>query len=591
LHIEAQLEALGMLKSVARIALLSSLWLNCACDTETRLDSPHDIDESRANEPASEDARDSGAGAADAGSAVTEDAGDATSSELPEAGVSADAGCWQLPVIDRVRLYPAAGKREALAQGKIEGSNTSAMNDFVTLGQVLEAPRDGEWVELRIDNPAAYRYVKYYAPSGSHGALAEIELYAGEQRVRGKAFGSSSASDDETQRGFERALDGDTASAFEGPLPDDNYVGLDLAAEHILAPPTFSLGAGSYAKAQTVALSAEPNAQIYYTIDGRDPRVAGIPYSEPLKLDVGGTLVRAVATRPCAQPSEPSQVLYQIGGGARTVQSSLHIGNSLTDTIVDYFPQVAKSGGITLDFNRYTIPGAGTWLYQLNPTGGFGVPDVREALRTRRFDHISLQPFPNMPCQVKSSKDGADSDSGYIQQAYTDARTQNPSVQLWVYQQWPAPREYSNCLSGGGWTRGDWHPSTPKSWEEAVKNELSYQEAVRAELLKLNPNAPPPYIVPAGNALVALKHAIESGSVPGLTKFFEQIFAANGTDVHLTKPGAYFVTLVFHACMFQKTPEGTQPDATFGVSKEQAARLQQIAWQAVLSYPLSGVSR
>lgn len=573
-----------MRKGAARYALVSCLWLSFACDTETRLDSPHSLGESSASEPGSE-AHDAGAKAA------TEAVSSADAASSEPSPVRPDAGCWKLPLIDRVRLYPAAGKREALALGRIEGSNTSAMNDFVPLAQVLEAPREGEWVELRIDSPTAYRYVKYYAPNGTHGALAELELYAGEERVRGKAFGSASAGRDENESGYERALDGDTTSAFQGPLPDDNYVGLDLAADHILMPPSFSLGAGSYAKPQTVALAAETNAQIFYTIDGRDPRTAGMPYTDPIKIEVGGTLVRAVATRPCAQPSEPAQVLYQIGGGARSVQASLHIGNSLTDTIVDYLPQVAKSGGITLDFNRYTIPGAGTWLLELNPTGGFGVPNVREALRTRRFDHLSLQPFPNMPCQVKSSKDGADSDSGYIQQAYGEARAQNPSVQLWVYQQWPAPREYSNCLSGGGWTRGDWHPSAPKSWEEAVKNELSYQEAVRAELLKLNPNAPPPYIVPAGNALVALKQAIEAGSVPGLSKFFEQVFAANGTDVHLTKPGAYFVTLVFYACMFQKSPEGTTPDPSFGVSKEQAARLQQIAWQTVKTYALSGVSR
>jgi hypothetical protein len=498
------------------------------------------------------------------------------------------AGCWTLPAVDRVRLYPAPGKRAAVLQGKIEGSNTSAMNDFVELAQVLELPPEGEWIELRIAQPSAYRYVKYYAPNGSHGALAELELYAGDTRLGGKAFGSAGS---RAGQGVEQALDGDLATVFEGPLADDNYVGLDLAADHLLSAPRFSPAGGSYPSSLPVTLEADTGAQIFYTLDGRDPREAGIPYVDPIKLDVGGTLLRAVATRPCAQPSEPAQQLYQVGSAARSVQSSLHIGNSLTDTIVELFPALARSGGITLDFNRYTIPGAGTWLYEQNPSGGFGVPNVREALRTRRFDHVSMQPFPNMPCQVKSSADGPDSDSGFVNQAFQDARAQNPSVQLWVYQQWPAPREFSNCLSGGGWTRGDWHPTAPKSWEEAVKNELSYQEAVRAELLRLNPNAPPPYIVPAGNALVALKRAIEAGGVPGLNDFFGQIYAANGTDIHLTKPGAYLVTLVFYACMFQKSPEGLAPEASFGVSNELAARLQRIAWESVTAYPLSGVSR
>ena len=74
--------------------------------------------------------------------------------------------------------------------------------------------------------------------------------------------------------------------------------------------------------------------------------------------------------------------------------------------------------------------------------------------RTRSFDHLSMQPFPNQPCQPTPSADGNDSDSGYVAQAWGDALAQNPAVQLWVYQQWPAPADFVNCMSGGGWTRG-----------------------------------------------------------------------------------------------------------------------------------------
>ncbi|HEX6243109.1 MAG TPA: chitobiase/beta-hexosaminidase C-terminal domain-containing protein [Polyangiales bacterium] len=575
-----------------------NVWLVCACDNEAR------NDESGANvEGSTQERPDAGSGDRDSGPAATsEDAATAATADagsiimVPEpdpqrpgpAGAGEQAGCWKLPAVDRVRLVPAPGKRAAVLQGRIEGSNTSAMNDFVELAQVMELPAEGEWIELRIAQPSPYRYVKYYAPSGSYGALAELELYAGDTRLSGKAFGSSGSAEG---RGFAQALDGDAASLFEGPLPDDNYVGLDLAAEHMLAAPKFSPAGGSYPSALSLEIEADPGTQIFYTLDGRDPREAGIPYVSPVKLELGGTLVRALATRPCMQPSESTQQLYQVGSAAGGAQSSLHVGNSLTDTIVELFPALARSGGVTLDFNRYTIPGAGTWLYEQNPSGGFGVPNVREALRTRRFDHVSMQPFPNMPCQVKASADGADSDSGFLNQAWRDARSQNPSVQFWVYQQWPGPREYSNCLSGGGWTRGGWKPPAPKSWEEAVKNELSYQEAVRAELVRLNPDAPPPYIVPAGNALVALKRAVDAGTVSGLNDFFGQIYAANGTDIHLTKPGAYLVTLVFYACMFQKSPEGLVPEASFGVSGALATQLQRIAWETVTAYPLSGVSR
>lgn len=514
----------------------------------------------------------------------------------PEASVggpdAADA-CWQMPVVSRARLFPAAGQPGALAGAKIAGSNTSAMNGFVDLAVVADTGSEGTWLDVPLANATPYRYVKYYGPAGSYGALAEVEFYAGETRLTGGAFGTA-GSRDALGNTFDRALDGDTSSVFEGPLPNDNYVGLDLAAEHVPATPTLSPTAGTYAVPPVVTLSGEPGAQLFYTTDGTDPRLQGIPYTAAFSMTATG-IVRVAATRECAAWSEPTQALYRVGAAASsssaTVQSSIHIGNSLTDTIVNLFEGVAASGGITVDFNRYTIPGAGTWLYADNPTGGFGVANVQESLRTRPFDHVSMQPFPNMPCQVTASADGDDSDSGYLNMAWTDARTQNPNVQFWVYQQWPAPLDYTDCITGGSWSRSDWVPPAPQSWEDAVANELAYQEAVRAELVRLNPTAPPPYIVPAGTALVALKHAVEAGAVPGISDFFGQLFNAAGTDIHLNPAGAYYVTLVFYACMFQDDPEGQVPDPVTGVTAEQAAILQRLAWQTVSGYALSGVPR
>ena len=348
-----------------------------------------------------------------------------------------------------------------------------------------------------------------------------------------------------------------------------------------------------------------------YTLDGSDPAVAGLPYTGPLTLPAQATLLRAQARQSCALPSETSQAIFRVtsaapnpGSPPAPVQSSLHIGNSLTDTIVDYLEPLAQSGGVLLDFNRYTIPGAGTWMYAENPSGGFGVADVQLELKSRAFDHLTVQPFPNEPCQILASSAGPDSDSGFINQAWTDARTQNPDVQLWVYQQWPDPVDYTNCITGGGWVRADdvpscgdvsspscWQPPEPASWEEAVQNELAYDEAIVDELVQLQPDAPRPYIVPGGLGLSHLHAAIDAGLVPGFTNFFGQIFQASGADIHLTKPGAYFISLIFYACMFQSNPSATELDASYGVTAEQARVLQAIAWETVTSYASSGVAR
>ena len=165
------------------------------------------------------------------------------SSEVPAPPVGVDPGtppstdpmtvppppvsdCWQLPVITRARLLPAPGRAAALVGGKIMGSNRSAMNDFVDLGVVASAS-EGAWVELTFANPAAYRYVKFYGAPASYGALAEVEFYAGDVRLSGAQFGTDGSRDDSGNT-FDRALDGDPATFFEGPLANDGYVGLDV---------------------------------------------------------------------------------------------------------------------------------------------------------------------------------------------------------------------------------------------------------------------------------------------------------------------------------------------------------------------------
>jgi len=509
--------------------------------------------------------------------------------ELDDGDEGSEGGsCWQLPVVDRARVLAPAGDPGAVVGGVIMGSNTSAMNDFVELASIDSAPADGEWLEITWQSTTAYRYVKYYAPPGSFGALAELELYSGERRLDGAGFGTAPA----PERGsFASALDGDLASTFRGALADDNYVGLDLAAEHQARSPGFAPQAGRYSAAQSVTLSADPGALVLYTTDGSDPRTNGTLYAGPIDVGDGSTLVRAVASRSCTFDSEVSQALFQVGDLPSGALSSMHIGNSLTDTIVDLLPELAQSGGITLDFNRYTIPGAGTWLYDESPSGGFGVDNVQSTLRTRAFDHLSLQPFPNQPCQPAPSADGSDSDAGYIGEAWADARAMNPDVQLWIYQQWPSPQAFDNCMSGGGWTRGDWQPPAPATWQDAVANELSYHEAVRAELVRENPDAAAPFIIPGGNALVLLKREIEAGNVPGLTSFFPEIFAAGGTDLHVSAKGAYLITAVFYAAMFQSEPPASALDERSGLSAEQAAIFRRVAWDAVTAYPLSGVTR
>ena len=74
--------------------------------------------------------------------------------------------------------------------------------------------------------------------------------------------------------------------------------------------PSFDLEEGTYSEEQTLAVTAPEGAEIYYTLDGSEPREDnGLLYDGPLTLTEGVT-VTAVAIIPGAEPSEPVAADY-----------------------------------------------------------------------------------------------------------------------------------------------------------------------------------------------------------------------------------------------------------------------------------------
>ncbi len=509
--------------------------------------------------------------------------------------------CWQLLPVNRVRVVPRSGEAAAMIGGTIQGSNDSPTQGFTVLATLAAAPADNPtYTEVAFENATPYRFIKYYAPGGNPGQIAEIEFYSGTNRLAGTGFGTAGS---RSGNPWPLALDGDPATFFDGPTGTDTYVGIDAASENLTGAPVFSPAEGTYSGPLSVRIgSSTRGATIRYTTDGTDPAIHGIPYTGPILVRSGSTVLRAIAGSRCFHPNAASAV-YTVGESIPSTQASLHLGNSITDALDNWLQPVATSGGVTLDFQRYTIPGAGTWLYEDNPTGGCCVKsgNVQNEVRTRRLDHISFQPFSNMPCAVNGYANEPNpqsrSDAVLIAKAWDDAVPKNPNVQMWVVDQWvPTKRAiWSNCINGGAWIRDPapgqpaWKPPDPVTWEIAQRNEQTYVERVRAALAALRPTRPPPYIIPAGRAFAALKAEIEAGGVPGwaTTSFFQHMYA---DETHASTDGRYFVSLVFCASMFKRSPVGLPHDGTT-LTSEQAARLQQIAWDTVKQYPPSGIER
>jgi|GEM_PF-6007376 len=529
----------------------------------------------------------------------------ATSHADPSATATADVsviGCWSLLPVNRVRFFPRAGRPSDMVGGTIQGSNSSPTNEFVVLATIASRPADSEWTELSFANTTPYRYVRYYGPPGSYGQIGEIEFYSNDARLTGDGLGGFGTAGSRTGNPWQNALDGNTDTFFDGSTPDNVYVGIDAASGYAVAAPAYSPPAGAYSSAQSVAISSmTPRSSIRYTTNGSDPATEGIAYSGPVSISSTSTL-SAVATKSCMLQSPVTTGLYTIGK-AGAPQSSLHIGNSLTDSIDGYLLPLATAGGIVLDYWRYTVPGVGTYVYQNYPTGGFGgIPNIQTEVRTRPHDHISMQPYPNMPCVPTGHAAEGDalnrSDGVNINDVWNDATGPAPDVQLWLYSVWPGPTDYgpgsSNCLTGG-WNRDPmiWNPARSTSWEDGVSLTTRYNEAVRTGLINLHPDRRAPKIVPAGLALLNLKHAVQAGSVPEIatTGFWDLAFAGGlSADVHLTNEGRYLVALVFYASMFQLSPVGLPGPGTT-LTDAQAAVFQMIAWQTVVDYSPSGIKR
>lgn len=90
---------------------------------------------------------------------------------------------------------------------------------------------------------------------------------------------------------------------------DENVV--EALNNYVTAIPEFSLEEGSYDDVQEVTLTSDGKA-IYYTIDGTDPTTASTKYSEPILLNEGETVVKAISVNKNDVPSMIASKTYSI---------------------------------------------------------------------------------------------------------------------------------------------------------------------------------------------------------------------------------------------------------------------------------------
>lgn len=350
----------------------------------------------------------------------------------------------------------------------------------------------------------------------------------------------------------------------------------------VIARPVPTVRPSTVDFSQTITItSATPGAKIRIARDWGTPRAdQGEEYKGPIEVEKGVVLVAVAYTD--QQACSPVVIApYRIGQAARDDKTvrTFHIGNSLTDTVVGWLQPVAESAGRNLDFHRFTIPGAPTdWLWN-HPGGGFGDCRYPEAFFVLApIDHIFTQPFHGHDRSIPNEVE-------YSGKFFDLCRQQSPELQAWLYVQWPGPEFQDRWSQGQGATVELKLPSA-KTWQEGVANHVAYTEAV-AERLNKAYQGKPVLIVPGGSALAILKTEMDAGRVPGMKDFFAEIFA---DGIHLTPKGRYLISLVHYACIYKESPDGKVSALTTGLTKEQEAIFQHIAWDAVKNYKWAGVT-
>ena len=123
--------------------------------------------------------------------------------------------------------------------------------------------------------------------SVSSGQLSQTEF-----KLENAVFADYSVTITGAEQGCQITFAGSTASK-ERFFLDEVKVTASGEVE-VTAAPTFSPASGTYTEAQTVTISAEDGADIYYTTNGDDPTTSSTKYSAPFEVATT-TTVKAIA--------------------------------------------------------------------------------------------------------------------------------------------------------------------------------------------------------------------------------------------------------------------------------------------------------
>ncbi|MCZ4351259.1 hypothetical protein O4H61_01905 [Roseovarius aestuarii] len=203
--------------------------------------------------------------------------------------------------------------------------------------------------------------------------------------------------------------------------------------------------------------------------------------------------------------------------------------------------------------------------------------DARSAISSGDYDAVVLTEM----VEIKDAIRYHDS-AKYLGKWAKLARTANPAPRVYLYETWHRLDD-------------------AQGWMTRLQEDLPSQWEARILLPNLSADAPPIYVIPAGQVMAQLVREVEATGGIGPMKTREDLFqrGADGTldTIHINDLGAYLVALTHYAVLYGRSPEGLPYElaradgrAANSPGADLAALMQRVVWQVVTIYPKTGVA-
>lgn len=494
-----------------------------------------------------------------------------------------------VPACDRIVITPAPGS--SIVGAKVEGSNTSRAEGFVTIAELKDQPPSGQPADLKFDNHTLYRWLRYVAPPGPPAKVKRLELYAGERLL---------ASTDKDAKAAK------TVDTFADNQVDTHTITFDCNGTACPPSPNIKPGEGEVKGPADVMIEAPKNATVRYTTDGTWPTPThGEVYAKPIHLDKS-TTITAVTIMPNRPPSLPRTAIYLLPGSSQPGLTSAHIGNSLTGTTGQFW-RYARTAGYDHHAMPFLRPGALTrelWPLASGEWPNDKVVNAKEtAIRARGnvvlWDDFwaKVQSFDKVDLLTLQPRDfDLDKEATAELNFINLFRKKSTDVQPWLYCEWVELARQRPSDRGEVPSSQMTKTFPALTWEESMSAMLLYVEELQ-HIVNERDKGPGkrPHVIPSALAMGWMRHLIDAGQFPGTKPgdfypllFNDQVHPADG-PIHGTANGGYLVDATWFAAFYHRPPAGhlVPFDTTYG--PEQLAAVNRLAWDVIENYPDCGL--